>query len=276
MSPRRTSAGPAPYRVALAVSSGVVVVRSVLVTLDGLDRVQGLTLADPLWAALAVLLVLLLGPYVKEVEAVGARVVTRDTGPSARDTAGELAEAAAGRDSLEPDGGWDEDEAAELAAGRYLGVLLALDGATTRFPTLAGARLHLYVPDDGGRLVPVLEHDDPVVVWSHGWDPGTGVVGRAWERRRAQVGRAPALADEVRGLSDKPVQAFAGLQVVLAVPLLNFTGRPVGVLSAASSDPTSELDCPAAHRELEAAAAGLTRVLVDLAGWATDEPEQPA
>lgn len=228
---------------------------------------------DPLWAALAVLLVLLLGPYVKEVEAVGARVVTRDAGPTPRDTADELAAVASGDDdeSTPTDTG-NEDDEAELAAGRYLGLQLALDGATVR-PTLAAARLHLYVPDAGGRLVPLLEHDDQDVVWSRGWDPGNGVVGRAWARRRVQAGRGSALTEEVRLLPDKPVEAFAELQVVVAVPLLNLVGRPVGVLSAASSDPASELDGPAARRELKAVAAGLTRVLVDLAGWATDDLE---
>lgn len=271
-----------PYAIALAVAGGVVVVRSALLIADGVDRLQGLSLSDPLWAALAVLLVLLLGPYVQEVEAVGARVVRRDV-PGARDTAGEVAELAAGepagrpaaRGPAEQDVLGDDAEA-ELAVGRFLGVQLALAGAAARFPELEDARLHLYVPDDSDRLLPVLEHDDPDLVWSRGWDAGTGVVGRAWSRRRVQVGRGAALLEEVRALPDKPVEAFRDLQVVVAVPLLNLAGWPVGVLSATSADPSSRLDGPEARRELEALAAGLTRVLVDLAGWATDDPHDDA
>jgi hypothetical protein len=285
VSRRKTNTTRLPYATALAVAAGVVAVRSVLLIADGLDRLQELSLSDPLWPALAVLLVLLLGPYVQEVEAVGARVVRREV-PGARDTAGEVAELAAGEqpDDAGPpavrgpasEAVLGEDAEAELAVGRFLGVQLALAGAAARFPELDGARLHLYVPDDADRLLPVLEHDDPDLVWSRGWDAGTGVVGRAWSRRRVQVGRGAALLDEVRALPDKPVEAFGPLQVVVAVPLLNLAGRPVGVLSATSDDLASRLDGPVARRELEALAAGLTRVLVDLAGWATDDPHDDA
>ena len=126
------------------------------------------------------------------------------------------------------------------AAARVLGVELALAGAPARFPELAAFRLHLHVPDDTGRLVPVLEHDDPDRAWSCGWDPGSGVVGRAFLRRRVQAGRGDALRAEVTALADKPDAAFARLQAVLAVPLLNSSGRAVGVLSAASDDPSAD------------------------------------
>jgi hypothetical protein len=142
-------------------------------------------------------------------------------------------------------------------------------------------RLHLHVPDDGGRLVPVLEHDDAATAWSCGWDPGVGVVGRAFSRRRVQVSRAPALQAELSQVPDKPDEAFRDLSLVLAVPLLNLGGRPVGVLSAAASDPepagTPERDPDRAAGEaelrlaLEALASGLARVLVDLAAWDTDD-----
>ena len=263
MSPRRTSTGPAAYRAALALAAGVVVVRSVLLTLDGVRRLQDLGITDPLFPALAVLLVLLVGPYVQEVEA-GGLVVRRDDG--ARATADDSAELAAG------EGAGDSDHDVGVAAARVLGVQLALAGALVRFPELQGYRLHLHVPDDTGRLVPVLEHDDPDRAWSRGWDPGSGVVGRAFLRRRVQAGRGDALRAEVSALADKPDAAFARLQAVLAVPLLNTSGRAVGVLSAASDDPSADPAEPRVRRSLEALAAGLTRVLVDLVAWDTDGP----
>jgi len=264
MSPRRTSTGPQAYLAALVLAAGVVVVRTVLLALDGLQRLQDLGVTDPLFPALAVLLVLLLGPYVKEVEAGGV-VVRRDDG--ARATADDSADLAAGEDA---DGEGDHDVG--VAAARVLGVQLALGGARTRFPELAGFRLHLHVPDDTGRLVPVLEHDDPDRAWSRGWDPGSGVVGRAFLRRRVQAGRGEPLRAEVRALADKPDAAFARLEAVLAVPLLNRSGRAVGVLSAASDDPGDDPAEPRVRRSLEALAAGLTRVLVDLVAWDTDGP----
>lgn len=263
MSPRRTSAGPGAYRAALALAGVVVLVRSVLLALDGLQRLQDLRLADPLFPALAVLLALLLGPYVQEVEAAGV-VVRRD---DARATADDSADLAAG----EVEGDVDRDVG--TAAARLLGVQLALAGAASHFPELGSYRLHLHVPGDNGRLVPVLEYDDPDRAWSRGWDPGSGVVGRAFLRRRVLAGRGDALRDEIADLPDKPQRAFARLEAVLAVPLLNAAGRPVGVLSAASDDPGADPGEPAVRRSLEALAAGLTRVLVDLVAWDTDGPD---
>lgn len=261
MSPRRTSTGPAPYRAALALAAGVVVVRSVLLALDGVQRLQDLGISDPLFPALAVLLALLVGPYVQEVEA-GGLVVRRD---GARATADDSADLAAGERSR-------DDSDVGTAAARVLGVELALAGAPARFPALAAFRLHLHVPDDTGRLLPVLEHADPDRAWSRGWDPGSGVVGRAFLRARVQVGRGDALRAEVAALADKPDAAFARLQAVLAVPLLNRSGRAVGVVSAASDDPAADPGDPQLRRALEALAAGLTRVLVDLVAWDTDGP----
>lgn len=270
MSRSRTTGGPGAYRSAVVVAAGVVLTRSGLLLADGLDRLQTLTLADPIWAALAVLLVLLLGPYVKEVEAVGTRVVTRDAAPSPRDTADELAGYAADDPLSAP----PADEDAELAAGRYLGLELAMAGAVTTFPELDGLRLHLYVPDDTGRLVPVLEHDDAEQAWLHGWEAGVGVVGRAFSHRRTLAGRGAALRVEGRRQPGKR-DAFRDLDAVVAVPLLNLSGRPVGVLSAASGgEPDPEQ--PELREALEALASGLARVLVDLAAWGTDEPDTGA
>lgn len=256
--------GPTAYRAALAVAAGVVVVRSGLLVADGLDRLQGLTLSDPVWPALGVLLFLLLGPYVKEVEAGGAKVVTRDSAPTPRDTADEVAGYAADDPLSTP----PADQDAQLAAGRYLGLELALAGAVPTFPELDGLRLHLYVPDDTGRLVPVLEHEDPDLAWRRGWEPGVGVVGRAFSARRTLAGRGEALRAEGHRLPEKQ-GAFPDLHAVVAVPLLNVAGRPVGVLSAAS-DGEPDPEQPERREALEALASGLVRVIVDLAAWGTD------
>jgi hypothetical protein len=252
----------------VALAAGVVAVRSALLVADGLDRLQRLGLADPLWPALAVLLGLLLAPYVQEVQAVGTKVV-RSAAPTPRDSSDELAELAAS--TLDAASELSADEQAGLAASRYLGTQLALSGAVALFPELAPLRLHLYVPDDDGRLVPLLEHDDPEDAWARGWDPGVGVVGRAFSRRRVQAGRAPALVEELRAVPDKPPEAFTDLRVVVAVPLLNLAGRPVGVLSAAAVDGDPDPTDPDIRLALEALASGLARVLVDLAAWETDD-----
>jgi hypothetical protein len=58
----------------------------------------------------------------------------------------------------------------------------------------------------------------------------------------------------------------------MAVPVRNAEGRPIGVLGASSRDPDSGLDSPEAAGDLFGAAAVCARILVDLLGWANDEP----
>lgn len=259
--------GPGPYWAALVVASSAVVVRTVLLATGGVERLRDVSIADPVWAALGVLLALLCAPYVSEVQAAGTRLVR--SSPSARDSSDELAELAAG--TLSASDELSADQEAELAASRYLGVQLAMAGAVQVFPELTTLRLHLHVPDDTGRLVPVLEHDDPVDAWARGWDPGVGVVGRAFERRRVQVSVAPHLQAEVQGVPGKPEAAFAALRVVVAVPLINLAGRAVGVLSAAGDEEPDDAGLRELRLALEALASGVARVLVDLAAWETDD-----
>lgn len=271
--PPRRSPGSLPYRLAVVLAAGVVVARTALLVAGGLHRLQSLGLSDPVWPALAVLLGLLLAPYVSEVQAAGAKVVRlQDRTPRAG--GGELAELASG--AVDGDAALSSDQQAELAASRYVALQLALTGAEALYEELEEWRLHLYVPDETGRLVPVLEHDDPAEAWQKGWDPGDGVVGRAFARRRGQVARTPELQEEVARLPGKPADAFAALRTAVAVPLLNLAGRPVGVLSAAAD---TEVDDGALGQVLvavQALAGGLARVLVDLAAWDTDSDDDAA
>jgi len=62
----------------------------------------------------------------------------------------------------------------------------------------------------------------------------------------------------------------------MAVPVRNAEGRPIGVLGASSRDPDSGLDTPEAAGDLFGAAAVCARILVDLLGWANDEPAERA
>ena len=137
---------------------------------------------------------------------------------------------------------------------------------------LDGARLHLYLfDDDTGLLTPVLEPeaDYPVVA---GWAPGQGVVGRAWSEVAAVTARGREVLAGVGSVSPRRRTRYAELAVVTAVPVLNAAGVPVAVVSASSRDPDCPLDSDDAVTMLLAAGEVLARGLVDLLGWATDEP----
>ncbi|MGH8867147.1 MAG: hypothetical protein ACRDYU_04035 [Actinomycetes bacterium] len=139
---------------------------------------------------------------------------------------------------------------------------------------LGDVRLNLFLPvDDGVRLWPALAPDDEAAE-GESWTQGQGVVGRAWQTGEPVSARG---ADIRHGLETLPADRrsrYERLTVVVAVPVLNAAGRPVGVLSAVSVDPDSPLDADPALDELLTRADVLARVLVDLLGWADDHDSE--
>jgi hypothetical protein len=136
---------------------------------------------------------------------------------------------------------------------------------------LEGASLHLYLPDEtGAMLVPAFEADRSGAGTGR-WQVGQGIVGRAWRDREALAARG---AEIMQGLADLPAdrrEQYAALAVVAAVPVLNAAGRPIAVLSASSTDPASTLDRPDGIEALVTHAEAISRIVVDLLGWESDE-----
>lgn len=134
---------------------------------------------------------------------------------------------------------------------------------------LEGCDLRLYLPDDtGATLQPVFAEDAEVA--EERWAVGEGLVGRAWRDREAVLARGDDLADVVSALPENQRGRHAGYAVMAATPILNATGRPVGVLSASVADAETDLDSDGGMSELIALGGVLARILVDLLGWATD------
>lgn len=139
-------------------------------------------------------------------------------------------------------------------------------------PRLGDARLNLFLPvDDGSRLLPALvtAENRPE---DEAWRAGEGVVGRAWQAGEPVTARDHEVTEGLERLPTERRSRYGRLRVVVAVPVLNSAGRPVGVLSAASTDQASTLDAPEALAEMLTRADVLARVLVDLLGWADDGP----
>jgi hypothetical protein len=165
---------------------------------------------------------------------------------------------------------------AVVDAARYLGaeLLLAhLDAIGSG--SLRGVNLRLYLPDEAGEvLAPVLREsseDD-----SEQWRRGEGAVGQCWARDEIVVARGPELQSGLPAIPPRRARRYTALAIAIAVPVRNAEGRPIGVLGASSPDPDSGLDSPEAAGDLFAAAAVCARILVDLLGWANDEPAERA
>lgn len=156
---------------------------------------------------------------------------------------------------------------------RYLAAELLTRALQDEAAETLDARLHLYLyDDDSGLLTPVLEpaEGQPVVA---GWEPGQGVVGRAWSAQAAVSARGVELSRDVGVVSERRLARYAELAVVTAIPVLNAAGVPIAVVSASSRDPDCPLDSDEALTQLLAAGELLARGLVDLLGWATDAAE---
>jgi len=157
-------------------------------------------------------------------------------------------------------------------AARYLGaelLLVHLDSLGSG--SLRGVNLRLYLPDERAEVLsPVLRR--PAADDGESWRSGEDAVGRSWSDNAFVVARG----DEVmKGLEQVPSDrrpSHPRLAIVVAAPVRNANGRPIGVLSASSRDRDSGLDSPEAAGDLFAAAAVCARILVDLLGWASDAP----
>jgi hypothetical protein len=165
---------------------------------------------------------------------------------------------------------------AVVDAARYLGAELLLGHLDAiGSGSLRGVNLRLYLPDDAGDvLAPVLREspeDDSEV-----WRRGEGVVGQCWQRDEIVVARGPEVREGLSALPPRRSRRYSLLAIVVAVPVRNAEGRPIGVLSASSRDPDSGLDSPEAAGDLFGAAAVCARILVDLLGWANDQPADRA
>lgn len=175
-------------------------------------------------------------------------------------------EPAAARAAVSRSGG-TVDLARFLAAELLIGGLGDLGAGL-----LAGANLRLYLPEDGGRLLLPVLHQPSTHADADVWRAGEGAVGRAWSTGAPIALRGAAVQDDVRDLPPERRRRYAGLQEVVAVPVVNAAGRPIGVLSASSQAADADLADGDTRDELIAAAEVLARLLVDLLAWADDRP----
>lgn len=130
-------------------------------------------------------------------------------------------------------------------------------------------RLFMYF-DERKRLLPVLDPDqDPH--HSEGWAPGQGVTGEAWNQGNYVLATGAACSDSTYGLTPLQQQRYRVLIAVASAPVFNAAGRLIAVLSASTEDPQSDLPTPEAREAHLGLGAAMSRILVDLLRWETDE-----
>lgn len=143
---------------------------------------------------------------------------------------------------------------AELAIGTILARLIFDTGLD---PAVTAAHIYTHADDQLSRA------DAPVDPRSRTWPVGVGAVGAAWEQRVyvVQTQDDPGFITS----PDYPISAVA------AMPILNASRRPIGVLSLHSrAEPPPDLNSKLVFDAMIAAAELMARVFVNLAGWDKD------
>lgn len=124
--------------------------------------------------------------------------------------------------------------------------------------------------DERKRLLPVLDPDqDPQ--HSEGWAPGHGVTGEAWRREDYVIATGSTCSDATYGLTALQQQRYEVLVAVASAPVFNAAGRMIAVLSASTEDTETDLPTPEGREVHLALAAAMSRILVDLLRWETDD-----
>ena len=103
------------------------------------------------------------------------------------------------------------------------------------------------------------------------WRPGVGATGVAYESGEYVVAVGEQTHDGTYNLDAATQRAFAHLTEVAAMPLVNASGRTVGVLSASHSDEETILSSEDGYEAHARAATATTRVVVDLLGIDNDD-----
>lgn len=160
------------------------------------------------------------------------------------------------------------ERARRAAAQRLIHALLS----PSALPVRGSYEFTLYRPSpDGTKLVP--EHRSSGASgkeWEIREDAVHGVTGAAWTSRGYTAEKGGRVSDATYGLSPDEQARYAHLTGVAACPVPNARGEPVGVLTAATTEP----DPPVHEKEFVEAMLGLSqvvsRILIDIARVARD------
>jgi hypothetical protein len=182
--------------------------------------------------------------------------------------AGEAREVAQEFDSGGP---FSVNEGSVETVSRYFAGQRALEALlAVRLEACGEARYMVFLPDeDTGRLLPIFTKDeefDP-----GGWEIGKGATGAAYLRGEYVVALGEATHDETYGLTRAQGARYQGVTGVSAMPLSNASGRSIGVLTATTSEVSPVMATDGARDAMLTLGLQITRVLVDLLKWYSDD-----
>ena len=122
------------------------------------------------------------------------------------------------------------------------------------------------------KLIAVLRPDSPSDP-QRGWKPGEGATGMAYQKGIYQLIQGSKTHDGTFGLEDERRHRYSHPTEVAAMPVLNASDRLIGVLSVSHSQDRVILGTDEGYRRHVAIASAMSRIVVDLLGWRTDESQ---
>ena len=163
-----------------------------------------------------------------------------------------------------------EDELLETA--RFFAGQSAIEKLLTdEYPACGNVEFRLFLPDeDKGRLFAVFAPESAYST-TVGWEFGKGVTGVAYLRGEFVCASGDELHGPTFGLTDEERDRYRDLTAAASIPLVNDSGSVLGTLSATTREPEPLLISSEAQDEMTFLALQVTRVLVDLLRWFTDD-----
>lgn len=215
-----------------------------------------------LWLGAALVLAAGITPWIAEL-AVGPQGVTFKS----RGSPEESTRISATSEPLSIDESSALAEPEILDRARLIAAEAALEGLL--WPAtgpLAHKELYLYLWDeDEEKLIPIFGGSE-----AQQWKLGQGATGEAFALGKYVGVEGEDVHNETHGLTTEQQELYQDLTAVAAMPVLNGSGKPIAVVSAASVELDDPLLTPAAYEQQAAIAAAVARVLIDLLSWEDD------
>lgn len=135
-----------------------------------------------------------------------------------------------------------------------------------------GCQFRFFMYSDRQKKLTAVLRPEPPQGPQRGWRPGEGVTGVAYQNGVYQLAQGDKTHDGTFALDEERQEQYSHLTEVAAMPVVNANDRLIGVLSVSHSQDRVILGTDEGYRKHAALASAMSRIVVDLLGWRTDDP----
>ena len=204
--------------------------------------------------------------WLRRVKVLGVDVDLAEPSEKAEQYQDMAGEHDVGTISIEPEE--EVDTTRQLIAEKAAQALF--DGAAADY--FEGCQFRFFMYSDRQKKLLAVLRPDPPPVTQRGWRPGEGVTGVAYQDGVYQLAQGNKTHDGTFGLDEERQQQYSNLTEVAAMPVVNAGNRLIGVLSVSHTQGRVILGTDEGYRKHAVLASAMSRIVVDLLGWRTDDP----